>query len=236
MSKAEVPARYLALAGELNELIERCELTPHSLLPSERELAERHHVSRMTARKAVSLLESEGKVYRRPPRGTFVAEPRVAFRVGSFSREVHDQGHFPSARLLSAREIEPSPSVRGALKLKPGEPAYHIRRLRLLDDEPFAIESTYYPASRTPGLLDDLPEGSLWDLLAQRYGIVPKHSRARLSVVSVEERTARELSLRPGTAGILQERRTVDGSGRAIEFARDLYRADRAAFTVEEDF
>ena len=78
------------------------QLGPHTLLPSERELAEQHGVSRMTARQALSLLESEGVVYRKPPRGTFVAEPRVRFHIGSFSEEVARMGRRPAAQLLWA--------------------------------------------------------------------------------------------------------------------------------------
>ena len=50
------------------------------------------------ARQALTLLENQGYVYRRPPRGTFVAEPRVLFRVGSFSAEVTRAGRRPGAR------------------------------------------------------------------------------------------------------------------------------------------
>ena len=69
--------RYIAIAALVRDRIATEQLGPHTLLPSERELAEQHGVSRMTARQALSLLESEGVVYRKPPRGTFVAEPRV---------------------------------------------------------------------------------------------------------------------------------------------------------------
>ena len=66
--------RYIAIAALVRDRIATDQLGPHTLLPSERELADQHGVSRMTARQALSLLESEGVVYRKPPRGTFVAE------------------------------------------------------------------------------------------------------------------------------------------------------------------
>ena len=72
MSAAVIP-RYIAIAAIVRDRIATEQLGPHTLLPSERELAQQHGVSRMTARQALSLLESEGVVYRKPPRGTFVA-------------------------------------------------------------------------------------------------------------------------------------------------------------------
>ena len=65
-SRNQPPAtpRYIAIAALVRDRIATERLGPHTLLPSERELADQHGVSRMTARQALSLLESEGVVYR----------------------------------------------------------------------------------------------------------------------------------------------------------------------------
>ena len=86
---------YVRIAAALRERIQADELAPHTLVPSERELSEDCGVSRMTACQALLVLEGEGAVYRRPPRGTFVAEPRVPLHLGSFSHEIARAGHHP---------------------------------------------------------------------------------------------------------------------------------------------
>jgi len=40
--------------------------------------------------------------------------------------------------------------------------------------------------------------------------------------------------VRAGSAGTLLTRRTEDAAGRCVEYARDVYRADRASFEVSE--
>ncbi len=147
--------RYIAIAALVRDRIATEQLGPHTLLPSERELAEQHGVSRMTARQALSLLESEGVVYRKPPRGTFVAEPRVRFHIGSFSEEVSRLGRRPAARLLWAEHQHPTPAVRMALGLDEGAMVNVFHRLRTVDDVPFALETTFLPADLTPGILDE---------------------------------------------------------------------------------
>ena len=147
--------RYIAIAAVVRDRIATERLGPHTLLPSERELAERHGVSRMTARQALSLLESEGVVYRKPPRGTFVAEPRVTFHIGSFSEEVSRLGRRPAARLLWAEYQNPTPAVRLALDLDDAAMVNVFHRLRSVDDVPFALETTFLPADLTPGILDE---------------------------------------------------------------------------------
>lgn len=225
---------YITIAADVRDRIATEQLGPHTLLPSERELAEVHGVSRMTARQALSLLESEGVVYRKPPRGTFVAEPRVRFHVGSFSEEVARMGRRPAAKLLWADSQLATPAVRLALALADGASVHVFHRLRSVDDVPFALETTYLPVDLTPGILDEPDGGSLWAVLRSRYGIDLARSTAVLESIVLDDATSVELGVRAGSAGTLLTRRTEDAAGRCVEYARDVYRADRAAFEVSE--
>ncbi|MET0451890.1 MAG: GntR family transcriptional regulator [Mycobacterium sp.] len=227
--------RYIAIAAQVRDRIVVEQLGPHTLLPSERELAEQHQVSRMTARQALSLLENEGVVYRKPPRGTFVAEPRVRFHIGSFSEEVARQGRQPAARLLWSEYQDPTPSVRLALELDDTAAVHVFHRLRTVDDVPFALETTFLPADLTPGILELADEGSLWATLRDRYGIALSRSTAVLESIVLDDASSAQLNVRPGSAGTLLTRTTLDADGRRVEFARDVYRADRASFEVSAD-
>lgn len=229
------PPRYIAIAAQVRDRIVVEQLGPHTLLPSERELAEEHAVSRMTARQALTVLENEGLVYRRPPRGTFVAEPRVRFHIGSFSDEVSRLGRRPAARLLWAEHQVPIPSVRLALQLDDDATVHTFHRLRMVDDVPFALETTFLPAALTPGILELADEGSLWATLRDRYAIVPSRSTAVLESIVLDDASSAQLDVRSGSAGTLLTRTTLDADGRCVEFARDVYRADRASFEVSVD-
>ena len=226
---------YMTIAADVRDRIATEQLGPHTLLPSERELAEQHGVSRMTARQALSLLESEGVVYRKPPRGTFVAEPRVRFHIGSFSEEVARMGRRPAARQLGAEHQPASPAVRRALGLAEGAAVHVFHRLRTVDDVPFALETTYLPADLTPGILEVTDEGSLWAALRSRYGIELARSTAVLESIVLDDASSVQLGVRAGSAGTLLTRTTVDTAGRCVEYARDVYRADRASFEVSEE-
>ena len=226
--------RYIAIAAQVRDRIATEHWGPHTLVPSERELAEQYQVSRMTARQALSLLESEGVVYRKPPRGTFVAEPRVRFHIGSFSEEVSRMGRRPAAQLLWAEHQHPTPAVCLALALEDGAMVNVFHRLRTVDDVPFALETTFLPAELTPGILDVPEHGSLWAVLRDRYGIELARSTAVLESIVLDDASSAQLGVRAGSAGTLLTRQTLDAAGRCVEYARDIYRADRAAFEVSE--
>lgn len=219
---------YARIADELRARI--AEQPPHTALPSEREIADEFHVSRMTARQAVSVLESEGSVYRRPPRGTFVAEPRVRFQVGSFTKQVERLGRNPHALVLEAFRSRATRAEATALGIALGRPVHVLSRLRLADTEPLAIEHTVIPAGLTPGLLEHPLDGSIWALMRDSYDLVPTNASAVLESRSLDQEASRLLGVRVGAPGMVLTRHTTDVRGRCIEFARDTYRADRTAF------
>jgi len=223
---------YVGIAAEIRERILTHQVRPHVLLPSERELSEQFSVSRMTARQALTLLESEGHVYRRPPRGTFVAEPRVRFHIGSFTREASRLGHQAHAQLLWANQTAPDPQTRAALELPEEAMVHAFRRLRLMEEEPIALETTYFPADLTPGIIDKADDGSLWALLKEEYGVELDRSDAVLESIILDEESCHRLQIRAASPGILLTRRTFDTHGRCVEYARDVYRADRASFEI----
>ncbi len=228
----EEPA-YMRIATALREAIGRGDLLPHSALPPERELCLEYGVSRMTARRAFGILESAGLVYKSATRGTFVAEPRVELRLGSFSQEVTRSGRQPGAEILWAEERPAAPDVAHSLGLDVDEPVHALYRLRRSDDEPLALETTYYPSDLTPGLLTGNLSGSLWDELKVRYGITPSRTVAKLEVVVLDEMASTRLGARPAATGMQLIRRTFDTNGRCFEYATDLYRADRISLVIE---
>lgn len=224
---------YLAIADRLRDQIRAGDLAPHTALPSERALSESAGVSRMTARHAIRQLEQEGVVYRRVPRGTFVAEPRIPLRIGSFHDEMIRAGRRPAAEVIWAR-TQPAPeAARDALRLDQDEPVRALQRLRRADGEPIALETSYWPARLWRDLPDQAPAGSVWALLRQRTGVVPARAQATFEVVTIDDAAAALLEVPRGALAIRLTRWTFDADGACFEYAQDLYRADRAAFSVD---
>ena len=226
------PPAYARIAAALRDQIERGDLGPKALLPTERELAELSGVSRMTARHAMMILESEGLVVRNS-RGTVVAAPRLTMRAGSFYEELERQSVRTDAALLWAEPQDATPRICDELDLPEGSRVNALQRLRHANGEAVAVETSYYPAELTPGLLEVLPAKSLWAVMRVTYGIVPVHTTASLSVVALDEYTAKKLSARTGAPGLAVSTRSYTDSGRCFEFCRNVYRADRVAFQFD---
>lgn len=231
-AKSGAPA-YVRIASELRSRIVAGELAVGEPIPAERELCVELGVSRMTLRRALGVLEREGIVHRDATRGTFVSEPRVQLRLGSFSQEVVRAGRLPGAEVFWAEERRADGEVASGLGVSPGHPVYALRRLRRSDGEPLAVETTYYRADLVPGLLDGDLTGSLWDEVRSRFRLRIARTSAELEVVVLDGEDSGHLGARQAAGGLQLTRRTFVDSGECLEYAVDVYRADRVSLIIE---
>ncbi|GAA4396772.1 GntR family transcriptional regulator [Actinomadura verrucosospora] len=198
-------------------------------LPSERRLAEDLGVSRPTLRQAIDGLVAEGLLDRRHGSGTYVAEPRIAvsLTMTSFTEDMIRRGMKPGGRVLSFRTETAGARIGRRLALSPVEEVFTIRRLRLADEAPMAIETLYLPRALMPDLRrSDLEGRSFYDLLRGNGVVIASGTETIEPTVTTAEEAA-ELGVPVHMPAFLFERITRDADGRPLEYVRSLYRGDR---------
>ena len=145
------------------------------------------------------------------------------------------QGH-RSASLVIQAETRPADAVAArALALGAGDPVHRLVRIRLVDGEPVAIETTDVCASIAPGLLDlaDFGHASLYGILRENFGIEPTTGEQTMMAATADAATARALQLAEGSPVLRLTRLTRDSAGRPFEFVRSFYRGDSFVMKVE---
>ncbi|HEU5420785.1 MAG TPA: GntR family transcriptional regulator [Streptosporangiaceae bacterium] len=213
------------------------ELAPGDRLPAEHDLAAWLGVSRMTLRHALSELVRRGLVTRAVGRhgGTFVAEPKLdqdVTTLAGFSEQLRRHGMVAGARVLTAAQIPAGPAAAGALGLAPGDQVHEVRRIRLADGRPMVLERSQFPAALFPGMLECRLDGSLYELLADRYGQRPHRARETFEPVIARVREAEALQVAEGDPLMLVERTAYSQAGQPLEYARDLFRGDRTRLVI----
>jgi GntR family transcriptional regulator len=217
---------------QLQEFLEEfvASLEPGSMLPSERALAEKYVVARMTVRQELDRLESKGLIQREQGRGTFVAQPKFTQSqvLTSFTEDMRARGMEPGSGVLSQEITEAHEIVARELGIPVGSPVVLIERIRTADGEPMAYERAYLPAERFAGLeAVDLSSGSMYELLETRWSVELLDARQRVTAVVVNDEEAKLLNVPVGQPAFLFQRTTHDGSGTVVEYVRSLYRGDR---------
>jgi GntR family transcriptional regulator len=234
-----VPA-YRRVGDDLAARIRSGDLVSGAKMPSERELAVEHGISRMTARAAVDLLARRGLVERRERSGVFVARPRIEQSldtVAGLSDQLGARGVVPGAEVLDARTVSAGDlgdaEVVSRLGLSEGDEVHVILRVRTGDGEPLVLEENYLPERLMPGLLGEDLGGSLYTLVRERYGLSVARTRQELEPTPLDSGAAAMLGVRPDVPALRVTRTAWDAKGRAIEFARDLHRGDRMIFVSD---
>jgi GntR family transcriptional regulator len=221
--------KYTQLRELLIGLLEEQHLPVDAPIPSERELCQEYGLSRMTVRQAVDHLVSEGRLYRVPGKGTFVARPKIdmPLRLVSFTEDMRARGLTPGARELDRRSIRAGAHLARLFQLEPGAEIYVLERLRTADGDPMAIERSHIPAALAPGLLrQGLADRSLYDVLEHTYGIVFDAGEQTVEAAIVDPADARVLDIPRGSAVLRLEQRS-SAAGTCAEVVESIYRADR---------
>jgi GntR family transcriptional regulator len=213
------------------------QLAPGDRLPPEHDLAAWLGVSRMTLRHALSELVQRGLVIRSVGRhgGTFVAEPKLdqdVTTLAGFSEQLRRHGMLAGARVLAATQIQSGPAAAAALELAAGDPVHEVRRIRLADGRPMVLEHSQFPAALFPGMLGLRLDGSLYELLDDRFGQRPVRARESFEPVIAGVREAEALEVEEGAPLMLVERTAYSRSGLPLEYARDLFRGDRTRVVI----
>ncbi|MBS0503891.1 MAG: GntR family transcriptional regulator [Proteobacteria bacterium] len=223
---------YLRLQDALRGAIDRGQLKAQDAIPAERELAQDFKVSRITVRKAIEGLVSEGMLIRRQGAGTFVSgrvEKQFA-KLTSFSEDMVARGRAPSSKWLLKAEGAVTPDEALTLGLSPGTPVYRFHRIRFADDSPMALEQSTIAGYGLPSLAT--VDTSLYTALGAA-GNRPVRALQRLRAILFNKEQATLLQVEPGAPGLFIERRGFLEDGRTVEMTHSWYRGDTYDFVAE---
>ena len=186
---------YLQLKAVIEDRIASGDWLPGTQLPSERELCEQFKISRITVRQAITDLVTEGRLIRTQGRGTFVASPRIEQRLSNltgFTQDMQARGQRPGSKVIQLETALALPNIARALQLKPGDCVVVLKRLRLADGEPVAVETGYFPDAVCHNLINEQLDGrSLYDTLRKSYNIQPTRAEQQLAAIACPAAEAR---------------------------------------------
>ncbi|NED94896.1 GntR family transcriptional regulator [Phytoactinopolyspora alkaliphila] len=228
------PRKHEMVRDRILDLLEGLALG--AAIPAERALSDQLGVSRVTVRRAVDDLVRDGYLERRQGSGTYVAQSKLAqpLTASSFTADMERRGLRPSSRLLTVARIPAGAPLSWRLGIDPDDEVIQLRRLRLADDEPLAIETVHMPAHLVPGLPEEeLERRSLYQVLSERYELRIASGTQTIEPTMTNDEESAILDIPTGSLAFLCRLTTAISDGRVIEYTRGLYRGDRYVLTAE---
>ena len=194
-------------------------------LMTEAELGKHFGVSRITIRHAIRPLVDEGLFARTRGRGTFLRSNQPENWVGKlmgFSETLRDAGYQPGAKVLKQGiAARPDAGVRTALRT---DDVWQLKRLRLADDAPIAIEHAFYGADIGRELeTRDLTSILMYRVFESELGFDIKDAQQTIGATLADASAAKLLGVEAGAALLEIERLTTCAQGRPLELLRAVY-------------
>ena len=230
---------YYQLKEIIREQIDIGELKPGDILPSERELSEKYIISRPTIRQALKELVNEGLLYREKGRGTFVAEPKISYgfiqKLTTFYDDMMEKGYTPITKVLNKEIKIARKAIANKLNIREGEKIVVISRIRYVEGEPVVSVVNHIPYKLCPELINDVLENkSLYNILSEKYRLIPYKAKMSLEPIIASEYDARILNIEKGAPVHLMQNITyTEDNNIVMDYFESHFRGDKGKVMVE---
>ncbi|WP_378942687.1 GntR family transcriptional regulator [Mesorhizobium sp. ANAO-SY3R2] len=223
---------YRRLEDAIKQSVATSRLRRGAVIPSERVLCEALGISRVTVRRAIEGLASDGLLDRRQGAKTVVSSrlEKSLSTMTSFSEDMRSRGLEPGCVWISREISRPSPAEMMALGISGSEKVARLIRLRTADAQPIALETATLPVRFVPD--PQAVQASLYEYL-ETTGSVPVRALQRMQAKPATEEERRLLSASEDTSLLVIERRCFLADGQIVEFTRTKYRGDVYDFVIE---
>jgi GntR family transcriptional regulator len=225
---------YIKIHNRIKRAIEQQKYKVGERIPAERQMAQEFHVSRMTLRQAIKILESEGILERRVGSGTYVASQKVQEKMSgvmSFGQITRANGQVPSSKLISYHISLPLLSEQEKLQISSSEEVLRMRRIRYADGVPICREVVAIPHKLIKNFSKKDISTHLYRTLEKKGGYQIGSVVENIGASLATEQDARFLQTRKGQPLITRRQVTSLADGQPFEYTRAYYVADRFEFT-----
>ena len=220
---------YRQVMDSLSADIENGTYPVGARIPSETELSDIYGMSRITVRRAVTELSSEGILTKKQGKGTFVNAPKLSTKlyqscIADTFHEMCDRAGRKSSFSLLGREVISCEDSREASFFAPVgcDRLIHIMRILYVDDVPLALDDSLLPYDEFSYMVDaDMTSKSMLDVLRERGARERgKGTFTKIDLVRATRDVASSLCVPEGEPLWLRVRHAVDDEGVPLYVSR----------------
>lgn len=226
MNEKSLPL-YVQIANKMRDNIRTKKWEKGSQIPTEYELCDIYHVSRITIRNALEELVKENLLIKKKPVGTFVTESQYIEKdmytiVKSFTREMEELGVKAETQKASVSKSHADINIARFLNINVGDPILVLKRLRGSKEKTFAYFITYLRYQDKFSLNSNDYKGSLYKYLSS-LGITLTNNQEIVEAIISNHELAMHLNISKNTPILKRTRFTSDISNNFYEYTECYY-------------
>lgn len=213
-------------------------------LPGEHALVQEFGVARVTVRRALEQLASEGRITRHPGRatrpvsaqaaeGAAPAQASARTSLGGLFENLVSMGLHTSVQVVSLETLRAPAPVAEAMRLAPDARVQKAVRVRSTREGPLSCITTWVPASvAAPFTKKELSNKPILVLL-EEAGVKVGRAEQTLTAVLADAEVAARLDVPVGAALLAVRRLIFDADERPVQWLHGLYRPDRYEYQMQ---
>lgn len=229
-------AKYEEIAEDIRKGILNGKYSPNQQLPLEKQMCDQYGVSRITIKKAVDELVTQGLVIKRRGSGTFVKslndedvqELSLAKQFEGFSETNKDKK--VSSKIIRFEVVHPTKEIATKLKIDLDDFVYYIIRTRYADNEPYVVEYTYMPISLITGIKTDILLNSIYSYIEKELNFKIKSSHRIIRAILPTELEQEWLEISNDFPILEVEQVGFLDNGQPFEYSKSHHRSDKIEF------
>ena len=228
---------YQQLEDQLRARIEDGTLPAGTVLPAERQLAEKLGISRITVQRAYSGLRQRNLVSAQGRKGFLVKGlgPQLhpgMDRLKGFTEEMRELGKKPSSRILERRTVSDR-SIASIFGLPSPSLFLKLVRVRYGDDVPLSREVAWYNLSAAAALEGADLSGSVYAFLNERCGVPLTHCEQTVEAATPTSQECELFGFSQPVPCLLIKRRSFTHGDVMIEYVEGLFRGDTYSYRLK---
>lgn len=224
---------WLQICEQLEGIIQKGDIEPHSRMPSEETLAEMFGVSRPVIRKALQTLASRGLVVKIHRKGVFVGAPPMQTDFLTKHLSVYDdmvsRGHKVVTNTFLLERTAPDDDERDALQLGSDDTVIRIERVFWLNGKAIVYAHISLHGGKLPGFENlDIENRSLLGVVRERYGLRLCRAERWFKAAIAPPDVSTVMEIEAGSPLILIESIAQDAENTPLEYYRAYYNSEVA--------
>lgn len=221
--------KYTLIANDIRNQIANGILKANEQLPFEKDICCKYAASKMTVKKALDILVSEGLIVKRRGSGTFVKSisdtdlSKLVITNQFRGLTALYSNHKVTSKLLKFEVVAGSETVCNKLILSKDEFVYKLVRVRYVDGTPYVIENTYMPINLIVGLKKQRAEQSIYSYIEETLKLKIQSTHRIISVRKSDSFEQEHLRLNENDPVAVAEQVSYLENGTAFEYSTCIH-------------